>query len=102
MELLRFKEFLNERLEVKRKYTSIHPSISRNEMTKVRNMVLTYIADQIVTEEELLNIIKRAGSQNVKSWLKQNGEYFKLVKGNLNTPYFKLTPRALRLLNGLN
>lgn len=105
MNLLKYNDFVNkvlERYEVKRKYTDSYPNITKNLKTKVRNLVLLAIADKVVTEDELLNIIQYAGSKNIKTWLKQNGEYFKLVKGDTNSAYFKLTKRALKILTNLN
>jgi general stress protein 26 len=103
--ILKYSDFNNAITEgvivIKRKYTEQYPTINKNLNAKIRNCIFKAVADKMVTMEELLKIVSKAGSKNAKYWFKQNGQYFKIVKGDTNTEMFRLTPQALKILNNL-
>lgn len=103
--LLKYSEFNNYVNEgviiVKRKYTNSYPEINKNLNAKIRNSILNAVSDKVVTSKDLLDIIAQAGSKNALQWLKQNGHYFKITKGDLDTETFILTPQAKRILQNL-
>lgn len=83
------------RVSVKRKYTEKHPAIKVNSRARVRNEVLKAMADGVITEEELDNIIKTVNGN--RNWKKSNLNLFTISEDG-----WKLNSRALKLLAELD
>jgi len=79
-------ELVDERVEVKRKYTDKYPSKSINAKARVRSAVLSAMKDGIVTEEELDNII--AAAQGSKAWKRKNTKLFKVTEDGIKLSKF--------------
>ena len=97
--LLSYNDFINEKVLVKRKYTENHPSIHLNN-AKLRNLIIDKVSDNVLTDEELIDIINQVGIKDVNGWLRNNKSLFYKMKRN-NT--FKLSKKAEGMwLNALN
>lgn len=72
-------EDLNEaRVQYKRKYTDRYPAKTMNTNTKVRAKVLAAMADGVITEEELMGILKELNAN--PRWYKRNSNLFRITE----------------------
>lgn len=83
MEIIkRYDEFLNEKVQVKRKYTEKYPAVINNN-TKIRNSILGEINedDELEYDDFYQRLLKH--TQHPKKWINTNAYYFDDVRGKI-------------------
>ncbi len=89
-------EFLLEKnVVIKRKYTENHPAKNASTSARVRNAVLDAMADGILSEEEVQNILKTANAGT--RWFKKNGNLFKMTEDKEGVKNFTLSKHGNRI-----
>ena len=84
-----FEDFLNERKKItlKRRYTENHPALEAGLTAKVRNKVLSEIADGQITQEEFNALVSELSGDS-KRWLKRNAKYFSISEDGVKLSKF--------------
>lgn len=93
-----FEDFLNERkrITLKRRYTENHPALEAGFTAKVRNKVLSEIADGQITQEEFNALVSELSGDS-KRWLRRNAKYFSISEDGVKLS--KFGQRALSALS---
>lgn len=69
------------RVQYKRRYTENHPARTMNSNTKIRSKILEAIGDGVITEEELIGILKELNAN--PRWFKRNSNLFKITENGI-------------------
>lgn len=83
------------KIQIKRKYTDIHPAKTAGKFAKVRNAMIEAIADGVLTEEEFNSILKEK-SVDSKRWMKRNSKFFMVSEDGITLSKF-----GKRILKGI-
>jgi hypothetical protein len=86
---------LEKRVVIKRKYTENYPAKHASTSARVRNAVLDAMADGVVTEEEIKNILQTANAGS--RWLKKNGSLFKITEDEAGVKSYTLSKSGNRI-----
>lgn len=83
MKILTINQYINERKEIKRKYTEKFPSLRVNKRTKIKNAIIWKIGEMgEMNLADFKNYLK-SEEDNVtpsSSWFSNNKKYFKIIK----------------------
>lgn len=91
-----FEDFLAEKLVAyKRKYTESYPAKTASTYAKVRNAVLSAVADGVITEDELQSILQ--ASSHGSKWMSRNTDLFKITEDESGRKY-ALSKKGKRIL----
>lgn len=83
------------KIQIKRKYTDVHPAKTAGKFAKVRNSMIEAVADGVLTEEEFNNLLKER-SVDSKRWMKRNSKFFMVSEDGITLSKF-----GKRILNGI-
>lgn len=94
---MNFNDYLNERKKItlKRRYTENHPALEAGFTAKIRNKVLSEIADGQITQEEFNALVSELSGDS-KRWLRRNAKYFSVSEDGVKLS--KFGQRALSAL----
>jgi len=94
--LHKLDNFITEKkVAVKRRYTEKYPAKNVSTSAKVRNAVLTAIADGHLTEEEVSNILSEISAH--KRWLNRNLGLFNISEDENGIKRYSLSPYGQRV-----
>jgi len=95
--MMNFNDYLNERkrITLKRRYTENHPALEAGFTAKIRNKVLSEIADGQITQEEFDALVSELSGDS-KRWLRRNAKYFSVSEDGVKLS--KFGQRALSAL----
>jgi len=83
------------KIQIKRKYTDVHPAKTAGKFAKVRNSMIEAVADGVLTEEEFNNLLKER-SVDSKRWMKRNSKFFMVSEDGITLSKF-----GKRILKGI-
>ena len=93
--VLNMDDFLTEkRVVYKRKYTENYPAKTASTAARVRNAVMSAMADGVLNEEELQEILRTANAG--PRWLQRNGDLFKITEDETGRSYC-LSNKGMRI-----
>jgi len=86
---------LEKKVVIKRKYTENYPAKHASTSARVRNAVLDAMADGVLTEEELQNILQTANAGG--RWFKKNSSLFRVTEDEDGVKRYTLSKRGSRI-----
>lgn len=98
-------EISEARKSIKRKY-GIHSSTNVNEKAPLRNKIIKYIGNSVMTTEQISNMLIRVSEDlgkavNQKRWFKSNTKYFKMRKNESGEPTYELSKLGKRIFDSM-
>lgn len=86
------------RIQVKRKYTEIHPAKYVGERARVRNEIIKYLgSNQLMTEDEFEDLLSK-NAKHPLLWKKRNRDIYEQGEDG----YIRLSKKGSRIFGGLN
>ena len=87
-----------KKIQVKRKYTDLHPALNVGHYAKIRNEFIKYMGtNNAITEDEFDSFIGQK-TKHGKVWRKRNADIFEKSKDGL----IRLTKKGTRINMGIN
>ncbi len=87
-----------KRIQVKRKYTEIHPAKYVGERARVRNEIIKYLgSNQLMTEDEFEDLLSK-NAKHPLLWKKRNRDVYEQGEDG----YIRLSKKGYRIFGGLN
>lgn len=86
------------RIQVKRKYTEVHPAKYVGERARVRNEIIKYLgSNQLMTEDEFEDLLSK-NAKHPLLWKKRNRDVYEQGEDG----YIRLSKKGYRIFGGLN